>query len=250
MDLLKSIQSHDTNKTVVFFTDGEPGKTGWLDDYANAAIASAYNIKNTYGAKVFSVGVFDKTSTNITNFMDYVSSNYPSAKDMDTPGGKDTESEIDYSRDASSGGLSSIFKDIAESASKSDASVASETQVIDVISNSFEVPKNTTVDQINIYSRTIKEDGSDWNTTSTSLSKVALSKDYNLDALPPKDAEYVTYENKVGVYLYDGKLVVVGFDYSKADSDDADGSPAHPYGNWVGKRDNGKYYGKELISVR
>lgn len=246
--LLKSIQSHDTNKTVVFFTDGEPGKTGWLDDYANAAIASAYNIKNTYGAKVFSVGVFDKTSTNITNFMDYVSSNYPSAKDMDTPGGKDTESEIDYSRDASSGGLSSIFKDIAESASKSDASVASETQVIDVISNSFEVPKNTTVDQINIYSRTIKEDGSDWNTTSTSLSKVALSKEYNLDALPPKDAEYVKDENKVGVYLYDGKLVVVGFDYSKADSDDADGSPAHPFnGNWVGMRDNGKYYGKELV---
>lgn len=73
-------------RIVVFFTDGEPKKSS-SDDFrtteANATIAKAYITKNTYGAAVYSVGLYSiEDDTNITNFMNLVSSNYPTADSM------------------------------------------------------------------------------------------------------------------------------------------------------------------------
>lgn len=69
-----------SSRVVVFFTDGEPGQDGYETDEAGRAIAQAYATKHTHDAKVFSVGMFDKTpSKNSVDFMNYVSSNYPDA---------------------------------------------------------------------------------------------------------------------------------------------------------------------------
>lgn len=73
-------------RIVVVFTDGEPGKSGYDQDVANAALSEAYETKNTYGATVYTVGLYSKASTNVTTFMNYLSSNYPKAQSMDDNG--------------------------------------------------------------------------------------------------------------------------------------------------------------------
>ncbi|MBQ6018820.1 MAG: leucine-rich repeat protein [Clostridia bacterium] len=79
-------------RVVVFMTDGEPTYTnGFQTAVANSAIANAGLLKKTYGASVFSVGVFDAAqsrSTDIQTFMNAVSSDYPQAASMRSPGAR------------------------------------------------------------------------------------------------------------------------------------------------------------------
>ncbi len=69
-------------RIVVVFTDGQPGKNGYDETVANAALSKAYTTKNTYGATVYTVGLYSNASTDVTNFMNYLSSNYPEARSM------------------------------------------------------------------------------------------------------------------------------------------------------------------------
>lgn len=73
------------NRIVVMFTDGEPGDSGFDNNVANASIKEAYTTKNTYGATVYTVGLYSSSaSDNVTNFMNYLSSNYPTVQSMST----------------------------------------------------------------------------------------------------------------------------------------------------------------------
>ena len=80
-------------KIMVMFTDGNPGRSGFEDSEANAAIQKAYVTKNTYGAYCYTIGLYPSTGVSSTSdvsvYMNAVSSNYPKAQDMDdvyTPG--------------------------------------------------------------------------------------------------------------------------------------------------------------------
>lgn len=75
-------EGSDRQRIVVVFTDGEPGRSGYDQDVANAALSEAYTTKNTYGATVYTVGLYSDASTDVTNFMNYLSSNYPEARSM------------------------------------------------------------------------------------------------------------------------------------------------------------------------
>ncbi|GAA0640155.1 DUF7604 domain-containing protein [Bifidobacterium pullorum] len=75
----------NAKKVVIFFTDGEPGKSGWDGGIAAQAINEAHGLKNETNATVYSIGVFgganpDDTSGNFNRFMNAVSSNYPDAE--------------------------------------------------------------------------------------------------------------------------------------------------------------------------
>ena len=71
------------NRIIVFFTDGEPGDgDSFSTNEANSTIGKAYTSKNTYGATVYTVGFYSKASDNVTNFMNCLSSNYPTANTM------------------------------------------------------------------------------------------------------------------------------------------------------------------------
>ena len=138
-----------TTKTVVLFTDGMPQITeqqGFFTDFANATIDAAKTIKDTYNANVFTVGVFNNlgnNATNVNNYMNYVSSNYPDAESMTKPGTKDANG--DFYKDASGGAadLSEIFKAIAGSAANQNATIGNSSIVtVDVVSSSFSVPAN------------------------------------------------------------------------------------------------------------
>jgi len=108
----------DRNRVMILFTDGAPG-SGYVyydgsngrNDWTNPGIASAKAIKNTYGATVYTVGLFPgadasnpgrlpahtagsgadgqhnpKFFENANRFLHLVSSNYPAASGMGTSG--------------------------------------------------------------------------------------------------------------------------------------------------------------------
>ena len=225
--LLDEVKDRESTKVVVFFTDGIPGITGWNDNFANGAIGAAQDIKKAtdqggYGAIIYSIGVFDNLGNDEANahkYMHYVSSDYPNAANLNTPGA-DGSDDGGYYQDASNSDLTSIFKDIASSASQSDATVNASTQVRDVVSNSFIIPEGASADDVTFYVMDITEDGLGWENQQTPAGVTA---------------SYKTMTGSDGVERQ--MLSVEGFDFTKDDIKDADGfTTRENMGNFVGER--------------
>ncbi|MBR6858817.1 MAG: hypothetical protein IKM89_05350 [Bacteroidales bacterium] len=223
--LLDTVKDRESTKVVVFFTDGIPGLRGWDNNFANGAIDAAKDIKKAtedggYGAIVYTVGVFDNLGTDATratNYMNYVSSNYPEAESMSAP---HTGSDQGYYQDASEADLTAIFKDIASSASQSDATVNASTQIRDVVSNSFILPEGASADDVTFYTMDITEDGNGWENQQTPAGV---------------SASYKTTTGSDGVERK--MLSVEGFDFTKDDIKDAEGfTTRENMGNFVGER--------------
>ena len=112
-EVLKATPKDDGDgrvRLVVMFTDGEPGYMGfdassgqsYYDQAvteANNAIAQAYISKNTYGAYVYAIGLYESAGVEATSevayYMNALSSNYPNAKDMD-----DIKASVSYAQAA------------------------------------------------------------------------------------------------------------------------------------------------------
>ena len=141
------------NRVVIVFSDGVPGWSVYDSDTANSAIAQAGTAKNTYGATVYTIGIFpgaDATSAGNQNgnetekanwFMQRVSSNtqYP-------------QSPSYYLSAADAGTLNSIFQQISNQIETGGAetTLGSETVVKDIISPYFTLPAGTTASGIRI----------------------------------------------------------------------------------------------------
>ena len=141
------------NRVVIVFSDGVPGWSGYDSDTANSAITQAGTAKNTYGATVYTIGIFpgaDATSAGNQNgnetekanwFMQRVSSNtqYP-------------QSPSYYLSAADAGTLNSIFQQISNQIETggSETTLGSETVVKDIISPYFTLPAGTTASGIRI----------------------------------------------------------------------------------------------------
>ena len=225
--LLDEVKDRESTKVVVFFTDGIPGMTGWDNDFANGAIRAAQDIKKAtdqegYGAIVYSIGVFDNLGVDAANahkYMHYVSSDYPNAANMTTPGA-DGSDDGGYYQDASHADLTKIFKDIASSASQSDNTVNASTQIRDVVSNSFILPEGADADDVTFYVMDITEDGNGWENQQTPAGVTA---------------SYKTTTCSDGVERE--MLSVEGFDFTKDDIKDAEGfTTRENMGNFVGQR--------------
>ena len=138
--------TRDSFRTVVMFTDGAPNNFD--------AIGQAYTTKNTYGAKVFTIGLFDSSpiGENLT-YMHYTSSNYPNATSINN-GGTGGDSEAGYYQDASNGeDLSEIFSGIGQAATGgSDIPMDEQTVTeVDVVSASFTLPPGADESSILVY---------------------------------------------------------------------------------------------------
>lgn len=141
------------NRVVIVFSDGVPGWSDYDSDTANSAITQAGTAKNTYGATVYTIGIFpgaDATSAGNQNgnetekanwFMQRVSSNtqYP-------------QSPSYYLSAADAGTLNSIFQQISNQIETGGAetTLGSETVVKDIISPYFTLPAGTTASGIRI----------------------------------------------------------------------------------------------------
>ena len=230
----------DFLRTVVFFTDGKPEDEDTTPQY-NAPIQQAAILKaESFGASVYSVGLFSlevgqsSVPQETQNFMNYVSSNYPDATTYDNHG---SQVSTDYYKDVSTGDLtlSDVFKTIAQASGGSEKTVPSATQVVDGVTNSFTIPTPSGASaptlesaQVTIFTRSINAAGSAWG-SSQNLTLVEMTTEEEIQ-VPDPNKEYMSDASKVGVAIVDGKLLVMGFDYSKADSAGA------LDGNWVGWR--------------
>lgn len=234
---ISSTNDTKRNRVVVVFTDGAPGYDGkWNNkDYgrsgdaeavANAAIKNAKDTKNTYGATVYTIGIFSGANPDATDnsnkFMNYVSSNYKNAESMTNPGDSTKPADSGYYLSANNAeDLNDIFQKISQEIQTGGTSVTlDKTSVVkDVISDYFELPKN--------------EDGS-----SIDASDIEV---YTADCTGKNDdtGEYTFADKKIykdaNVSL-DGKTIsVTNFDFAD---------------NWVGtvtQNKETKYRGKKLI---
>ena len=234
--ILNRVKSRDSNKTVVLFTDGEPGGSGFNAESgfttAVSAIQTSSSIKSSYSAKVFTVGLFTSTPSatdNVTKYLDAVSSNYTSASATYTwsnrtqtgtlsVSGTANDDGIDYSKDASGNvDLTSIFKDIASASGGSEEEIGASTQVQDYVSNSFALPIDT--------SDMTDEEIQAWvDANVTVYTQAALTETSWGSRVPFADAQKsLDPETK--------QIIVTGFDYSLDDTSTGAGD-----GNWVGER--------------
>ena len=127
-----------------------------------------------------------------------------------------------------------IFKSIAEASAGSASAADGDTQVRDIVSNSFVLPEGFDENSVTVYTMDIKSDASDWE-NKTELTDVSIV------------VKEVTDDNGD----VRKELVVEGFDFSKDDVYDAHHFTVTP-GNWVGKRFSsatspGYYAGKKLV---
>lgn len=153
------------DRIVVLFTDGEPSETtndGFVTTIANNAISKAYTSKNTYNAKVYSIGIFsgadasaDPTSNSTSNankFMHFISSNYPKAQAMNNTGNRDVNGAY-YKSAANVGELNNIFAEISKDTVGGSASITLGADAIskDIISGDFDLPEGITAENVKDY---------------------------------------------------------------------------------------------------
>lgn len=173
------------NRVVIVFSDGVPGWSGYDSNTANSAITQAETAKNTYGATVYSIGIFpgaDATSAGNQNgnetekanwFMQRVSSNtqYP-------------QSPSYYLSAADAGTLNSIFQQISDQIETggTTSTLTSDAVVKDIISPQFALPAGTTAANITVetYACTGKNANDDYtwsNNNSTMGATASISGD-------------------------------------------------------------------------
>ena len=140
------------NRVIIVFTDGAPGWSGYDSDVANAAITQAGTAKNTYGATVYTVGIFggaDATSPGKQNgddtekanwFMQNVSSNNGAVQDPSY-----------YLSAGDTTALNSIFTQISNQVSSPAINLGTETVVRDILSPYFNLPEGTDAESIRLY---------------------------------------------------------------------------------------------------
>lgn len=214
------------SKVSVLFTDGEPtfhldstndnGYSGLGNSFdstgADQAITYANNMKNgkdksgnKIGASVFTIGIFggaDPTSisSNANKFMNYVSSNYPSATSMSSGGTGKNNGFYLATDDADA--LSSIFKKISESVSHPTVILDSTTVLKDVISDYFKLDGDASVVSV----KTAKYTGKD---TSGNRTFSSTTTDISSNVKVAVDGQ---------------KVSVTGYDYSQHYVVDASGT--------------------------
>lgn len=131
--------------------------------------------------------------------------------------------------------FTSVFKTIAEASAGTASPATYDTQVRDIVSNSFVLPEGFDENSVTVYTMDIKDDASGWE---------------NQQELSSDDVSIVIKEVTDDSGEVRKELVVEGFDFSLDDTYDAEHYTVTP-GNWVGKRysDSEHYYyaGKKLV---
>lgn len=156
-EIIQKDPNKDRQKVVVLFTDGEPNgvedTSGFESAAANQAIANSKSIKDAK-ATVYTIGCFGTltgdTKTKVDTYMNYVSSNYPEATNMNNGGDRGVG---DYYKTVSSAAdLNNIFTDISQTIGGTTVKLGSTSVLRDVISNSFKLPEGADKSSIKAYS--------------------------------------------------------------------------------------------------
>lgn len=167
LEQINQVKQDERNATklVVMFTDGIPTSSDVFDnEVAGKAINNSLEIK-AQNAKVYSIGIFndaDYKDDRVGQYMNYLSSNYPSAEFIGNDeiwsfkGVGDADAADDkkyYSRVDNSEALTGVFEGIASESVQGGADVqmeTSQTVVKDILSSSFVLPEGTSTKDIRV----------------------------------------------------------------------------------------------------
>lgn len=156
--IINRAKDNGRQKVVVMFTDGEPNGiekvSGFEEEVANSAIANSKSIKAA-GATVYTIGCFGTltgdTKTKVDTYMNYVSSNYPEATNMNNGGNKANPANY-YKTVSSAADLNNIFQDISHTVGGTTVTLGRTSVLRDVISDSFTLPEGYKDGDIKAYS--------------------------------------------------------------------------------------------------
>lgn len=213
--IIDGVKDNGRQKVVVMFTDGVP--TSWREfdtDVANGAIAASKSIKEA-GATVYTIGCFGTltgdTKTNVDKYMNYVSSNYPSAASMTNAGTKTSDNF--YKTVGSTADLDAIFQEISQTAGGATLTLGSETVLRDVVSKYFNLPENAAA---NITAQSYSCTGFDadghptWSDTPDTASYTVTVDGRNVSVTDfDYSANWVGKDTTTGVMHTPGKKLVV-----------------------------------------
>lgn len=147
-NILKNSDGTGRNRVVILFTDGDTNSN------RTDVVKKANTLKNTYGATVYTVGIFEgangqppitNNTSNANKLMHLVSSNYPNATSWNNYGTLNPNLKGDDSYFLSaedSEALNDIFQKISQQVSESSMDLGSTTQIKDVVSPYFTMPSN------------------------------------------------------------------------------------------------------------
>lgn len=230
-------QDESRNRVVVLFTDGYPSTTGSTQitySLCDSAIAESQISKNTYGATVYSVGVFSgaNPSLNIFNnfsnsdknlntaqknvaanrFMHYVSSNYPAAKSI-TENSVATEKMQYYLSAENATELNAIFQQIFGSIESGGAYTAlgAETVIRDEVAMAFSLPEGADI-TLKTYSCVGKDGDYLWQENMDAMGAQATLEGDTVSVTGFDFAQnYVGTVTENGVVSYCGSKLVISF---------------------------------------
>lgn len=219
------------NRVVVVFTDGIPGSGTWnnttINDSANPAISTSNNLKNTYKATVYTIGMLDDANPTLdisdetddaarTNkFLHFLSSNYPNATSMTNGGSGSNKGYYLAASDAAS--LTAIFQKISQEISVPTIDLGSTTEIRDIISPYFTAPANTSAISVKTYDCTAYDgENATWATEGTTITNgVTVEGDTVSVTGFDFNANYVsTLKKSDGTY---GKKIVIVFTVQQKD---------------------------------
>lgn len=208
-----SIEGTERQRIVVVFTDGKPGFSGYESGEANNAIGKAYTTKQTYGAKVYTIGLYSQAGSNVTNFMNYLSSNYPNARSTNNHGQPVSESERKYYQttdDVSE--LEDIFTNISQDIQHPSTEVTLDANAVmkDIMGTGFVIPSGYDVSK-NVSIQTVKGSTNDnsnysWGDTTTSPDGINASVSADGNAIEVTGFDYAANYIATG---HNGAKIVV-----------------------------------------
>ena len=181
----------ERNRVVIVVTDGVPTSgSSFENSVANKAISKASNCSTKYKAAVYALGIdIAANDSNMSKFMNYLSSNYPDATSMSNGGPQKANTYYKHVEDGDK--LDEIFKSIAETGTESNVTLDENAELVDIINPEIFVTKDVTKDQVTVYN--------------AHYNGKALADEACFDAKQSyRDAE---------IDVTDGKVTVSNFDY-------------------------------------
>ena len=206
------------NRVVIVFSDGVPGWNGYDSETANSAITQAGTAKNTYGATVYTIGIFpgaDATSAGNQNGNETEKANWFMQQVSSNNGTPRTPSYYLSAGDAAS--LNSIFQQISDQIETggSSSTLTSDAVVKDIISPQFTLPEGANVSSITLETyRCTGKNGSDytWSKNTDAMgAKASISGDQvNVTGFNFSE-NYVGTVTENGSISYRGHKLVISF---------------------------------------
>ncbi len=190
------------NRVVVVFTDGQPGWSGYDSAIAKKATDQAETTKNTYGATVYTVGIFEGANVNGTDktntFMRGLSSG-----------------EGYYLTASDATALNNIFQQISNNIESGGSSTTLDAKAVirDIIAPQFELPATTT-ESIKLYTAESNGSVNNWKNRETFAGSVSLGTNDNsvsVSGFSFKDNWCGKQTNNGQETFHDGKKLIIEF---------------------------------------